>query len=768
MKYLFVLVLSFCISLSSFAKTNERNEDVDVLHYEIYLNEINFTDKTIEAVTTIDLKTLSEISLVEFELKSLTVSSVTSDVAEIESFSQEDDVLKINLSSPLPANSNVSFTVNYGGNTFNENWGGIHWSGNYVYNLGVGFDSQPHNLGKTWFPCVDNFDDKASYELFVTIDSNMTSSCSGFRRATIHNDDGSKTENWVVNQDISTYLMSFAIGEFILWEDTYQGMEKDIPIQVYAKPNQIDKVEATFANTKAIAAFYEDKFGPYPFNRIGYVSTNLGCMEHVDNIALASSLITGTTNLDSEYFIAHEMAHAWFGNLTTCSTAGDMWLNEGFATFCNYYYLSELYGEEMYRASMSELIDDIIHSCHNSEGWIPLNDMPLDLTYGTTVYDKGAIVVHTMMNYLGRETFDAAIKHYLNKFSYSTASSDDLRDAIEEATGIDMSDFFNTWVYTPGSPAYNVQYFTVEPKNDKYEVSINMNHKHRGSEHIGKSIIYELTFIDENWNMVSDTVRWDGESGISNKTLDFAPVAIFCDYENKFADACESKTFIIKENKSFDFGDAKFKAIATDVADSTLLRIEHYWVGPKSFGEIPEGLTISSDRYWKINRLDKGESVIKGEFQYQKNNVYDDNLIVSENDSIVLLYRTDGSQMWQSINYDYQGFWNFGKMTVNNLQSGDYVLGMWEEEHASLNEIDGNNTINIYPNPAKENINICFDKEIKGKIVITNALGQTLNKINISDRIMNINISDLDSGIYNIVITDKNKNLIKTQKLVIE
>jgi aminopeptidase N len=335
MKYVLSLLLAFCLSLSSFAKTNEIGENIDVTHYEIHLNTIDFTDRVLEASATLTLTTKTEINALELELKSMEVTSVVCDAYDVADYFQDGDVLRITFATGIAADTDLEITINYGGSTFNENWGGVHWSNDYVYNLGVGFDSQPHNLGKTWFPCVDDFNDKASYDLYLNIPQEMTSSCGGLLVETTENNDGTKTDHWTVSQEIPTYLMSFAVGSYVLWEDTYEGIERNIPINVYARPNQIEKVAATFANTKEIAAFYESKFGPFPFNRISYVSTNLGCMEHVDNIALASSLITGTTNLDSEFFIAHEMAHSWFGNKVTCASAGDMWLNEGFATFCN-------------------------------------------------------------------------------------------------------------------------------------------------------------------------------------------------------------------------------------------------------------------------------------------------------------------------------------------------------------------------------------------------------------------------------------------------
>lgn len=767
MKYILSLLLTLGLAFTSHSKSIEVGENIDVMHYEIHLNEINMADRTLDATAVISLKTLTSVDEMKLELKSLNVTSVTSDEAIVNNYSQNGDILSISFENTVPANMEISLTINYGGTTFNESWGGIHWSNDYVYNLGVGFDSQPHNLGKTWFPCVDNFTDKASYDLYLTIPSDMVSSCGGLLEDSQDNGDGTKTDHWHMSQEIATYLISFAVGDFILWEDTYEGIERNIPINVYAKPNQIDKVEATFANAKFFASFFENTFGPFPFNRISYVSTSLGCMEHVDNIALASSIITGTSNMDSDYFISHEMAHAWFGNKVTCASAADMWLNEGFATFCNYYYFTELYGDDLYYETMDGVIDEIILSCHTKEGWLPLNELPLDLTYGTMAYDKGAVVAHTLMNYLGRETFSKAMKYYLNKFDSKSASSQDLCEALSEDTDLDMNNFFEAWVYTPGSPVYYVQHFTTTANGDKFDVNINMVQDHRGAEYIGDGVRYELTFVDSNWNMHSEMVSWDGQSANITTTLDFEPVAIFCDINNKFADACHDESFIIKQSGNNNLSEIKFKVITEEVGDSTLLRVEHRWVGPTSVGEIPEGLTISDSRYWTIYRLDKGESIIKGEFQYQDNENYDANLFENENDSIVLLYRPNGASQWQSIDYILQSSSSFGRMTVEQLMSGDYVLGVWDEEYIGMNEINKDSRFNIFPNPTKNEINIELQNDIKGKVVITNQLGQIVKELKINYNKLIVNVEELSPGIYYLNIFNKRENIL-TEKIIVE
>ncbi len=760
MKYILSLFLTVSLALSGYAKSNKTGDNIDVNHYEIHLKEFNFDNKSIVATTKVNLTTLNSIDKIELELRALSVTSVTSDDTDVKDFSQKNDTLTINFTSTLPADSKISLTIDYNGKTYNENWGGIHWNSDYVYNLGVGFDSQPHNLGKTWFPCVDNFSDKASYDLYITIPEKATSSCSGLLYESTNNSDSTKTDHWIVSQEIPTYLMSFAIGDFILWEDTYQGLEREIPIHVYAKPNQIDKVAGTFVNIKEIAAFYESKFGPYPLNRIGYVSTNLGCMEHVDNIALASSLINGKATFDNESFIAHEMSHAWFGDKVTCATAEDMWLNEGFATFCNYYYLTEIYGEELYQEYMNDLINNIILSCHEKEGWIPLNDIPLDITYGTTAYDKGAVVVHSLMNYLGRETFDKAIKQYIDKHAFTTASSEDLRDALTEATGIDMSDFFDAYVFNPGSPAYNVKSFSSKANGNKFDVHITMNQSHRGAEHIGDNARYEISFIDEEWNQLSEMVTWDGQSATITKTIDFEPVAIFCDIDNKFADACHSYTHVFNKNGNKEFKDARIKLIAQEIGDSTLMRVEHHWVGAKSIGYVPSSLKLSPNRYWTIHRLDKGEAVINAEFQYQKNETYDNDLTTSANDSIIILYRKDGSQEWQSVNFTFKGNNNAGIITVENIQSGDYILGACNEDYTGINERHNSN-IKIYPNPAKDVIKLSAVDNQPSTLKIYNVSGAIIDEIDFNYNEIEINVSEYKSGIYYIEANGKTIRFIK-------
>lgn len=758
MKKLLAILLVFTAFLAT-AKP-QIGENIDVTHYEIHLNNIDFTNHTLDAVTTITLTAKSSVNSIDLELKSLTVSDVISSDADVSGFAQNGDVLTINLATSLAANTSASFTISYGGSTFNDGWGGILWSGGYVCNMGVGFESIPHNLGKCWFPCVDNFTDKATYDVFVTVPTELTAVCGGNFESDIDNQDGTHTVHYVVNQEIATYHISFVAGDYVEWSDTYNGMERDIPINVYVKPSQADKVEGTFVHVKDIANYFENCYGPYPFNRIGYSITSVGCMEHIDNIGITSGVLTGNTSQES--YVAHELSHMWFGNKITCARAEEMWLNEGFAQFCGHNYREAVYGEADYQEEMNSTIQSVLTSYDQGEGWLALNDVPQDKTYGNTVYQKGATVVHTLRNYLGKELFNEAMRYYLNKFAYKSVTSNDLRDAITEYTGIDMTGFFETYVETCGEPHYAIDRFVCTPNGNKFDVEVFTSQKHRHSDHIGNGVILELAFMDENWNIVTDTMHWDGAAGHTTKTLDFEPIAVFGDYYNKALDAKVDKNVVIKNTGKVS--GIKFEANISSITDSTFLRIENHLVGANYDLNYDWEFKYHTEKYWTIFRNDKGSATINGVFTYSQ--VSDPSIIETENDSVVLLWRPSAAESWFLIPHTAYGNWKVGKLTVDDIFSGDFAIASIDKTHLGVgeNSLDAKKMF-VSPNPANNIVKIFTNTEAS-EVLIINSLGQTVDSCRISGKETTISIEDFPAGIYIIKLLDKNKNIISTEKLV--
>ncbi len=737
-------------SFMALANAQIPGENFDVTHYEINLWDFNFTSHTLQGEAFVDITVTEPTNTFVLELKSLTVTDAATDSYSVTSFSQDGDFLTIVIDENANAGETLTLDVRYGGSTFSETWGGVEWWGNdYVYTLGVGFDSQPHNLGKTWFPCVDNFTDKATYSLVITVTNDKKAICGGNHVNTLDNGDGTSNWYWEIPQDVATYHPSFAIGDYVVWEDVYHGIERDIPVEVYVKPAQINSVPGTFVHVKDIAAFYEENFGPYPFNRIGYVCTGKGCMEHIDNIAITPGVITGNTT--QEEYVAHELSHMYFGNMVTCSTAGDMWLNEGFAQFCGLFYRVGVYGEDDFQENMSTLINKITNWCKSESHWIPLNNMPLDMTYDSdAIYDRGAVIVNTMMNYMGRENFLTGIRHYLETYSYGASSSEQLRDALTEATGIDMNGFFDNYVFIGGMPHYSVDIAEVTPNGNQYDAHIKTSYWHVGPSHLGMNNRVEVTFVGADCQLQTQMVCWDGMEDDQVVTLDFEPIAAFVDYYNRFLDAKTDGNLTATAPASLTQG--KFKASVNSVTDSVMLRLEDHCIGPDNDPEIPY-LTLSTCHYWNFFRNDIGEATVNAQISFT-NSGQDGDIIQTENDSAVLLYRSDINDTWHTIPYTQEGNWKIGRFNVTDVQTGQYTIGVIDKMIWSVNK-QSTQLLNIYPIPSQGFLTVETEP---ADYQITNLSGQTVMTGRVESK--RVDISRLSSGTYFIIINGITKKFI--------
>ena len=749
MKRVFLMIMGV-FSFMALANAQIPGENFDVTHYEINLWDFNFTSHTLQGEAFIDITVTEPTNTFVLELKSLTVTDAATDSYSVTSFSQDGDFLTIVIDENANAGETLTLDVRYGGSTFSETWGGVEWWGtDYVYTLGVGFDSQPHNLGKTWFPCVDNFTDKATYSLVITVTNDKKAICGGNHVNTLDNGDGTSNWYWEIPQDVATYHPSFAIGDYVVWEDVYHGIERDIPVEVYVKPAQINSVPGTFVHVKDIAAFYEENFGPYPFNRIGYVCTGKGCMEHIDNIAITPGVITGNTT--QEEYVAHELSHMYFGNMVTCSTAGDMWLNEGFAQFCGLFYRVGVYGEDDFQENMSTLINKITNWCKSESHWIPLNNMPLDMTYDSdAIYDRGAVIVNTMMNYMGRENFLTGIRHYLETYSYGASSSEQLRDALTEATGIDMNGFFDNYVFIGGMPHYSVDIAEVTPNGNQYDAHIKTSYWHVGPSHLGMNNRVEVTFVGADCQLQTQIVCWDGMEDDQVVTLDFEPIAAFVDYYNRFLDAKTDGNLTATAPASLTQG--KFKASVNSVTDSVMLRLEDHCIGPDNDPEIPY-LTLSTCHYWNFFRNDIGEATVNAQISFT-NSGQDGDIIQTENDSAVLLYRSDINDTWHTIPYTQEGNWKIGRFNVTDVQTGQYTIGVIDKMIWSVNE-QSTQLLNIYPIPSQGFLTVETEP---ADYQITNLSGQTVMTGRVESK--RVDISRLSSGTYFIIINGITKKFI--------
>ncbi len=775
---LLLLVCCFSANKESIAQCNHKHgfersvaaDTIDALHYKIHIQSIDFAAKSFQAEANLTL--LPKVSLNHFplELKALQVTSVMLG-NQLLPYQQSGDVVHIQTIETFTPDDTIQLKITYGGIPFHEAWGGFHFSGNYAFNLGVGFESDPHNLGKAWFPCVDDFQDRATYEVLITLPETMTGIAGGLLSDTIHHGNGMITWHWSLNQPIPTYLASVAAGNYSLTESVYQGLDKQLPVTIYTRPSDTLKVAGSFLNLHQILTNFENRFGPYPFDRIGYTGTSIGAMEHVTNIAYPHSAING--NLTSEYLLTHELSHMWFGDLVTCADAGDMWLNEGWATFCHHFYKHDLYNPSVYRTEMNSNHLDVLKNAHLTDGsYLSLHDVPTQYTYGTTVYDKGATVVHTLMNYLGQDVFFEAVRAYLQHFAFQHASSGDMRDFLSNYTGVDLTDFFETWVFTPGTPHFSIDSMNINPEGTAFKAELYLKQKHKGYQHTANNNILEVTFVGSNWEKHTDTVHFSGKTGNSSKIVPFEPLLVLSDFYDKTADATTDLDGVIRTIGELSLPTLHFKLFTDVLPDSAFYRFTHNWVAPDSLKEPIAGLQLSPYRHWEMNGIFAENTSMRGRFFYSNTSTLDASLILSEQDSVVVLYRSSPADDWHEVPQTREGLWNIGYIIVNDFKPGQYTLAVWDSQIVGIHNFKGNPSkleLKVEPNPVRENLLLRWTDDQHGNITVIDSTGKIVHQTEINkQKEVNIATASWAKGWYFAELRNQYDTLIGFAKFIVQ
>ena len=750
------------------------SDTLDALKYEIHLNNLDFSAKTIQAKAIITLQSkVNNLQTIRLELLNLTVDQVFVNGIINPDFLHQSPSLTVQLAAPITAGEIIEVEVHYHGAPFYEGWGGFHWSGQYAFNLGVGFESDPHNLGKAWFPCIDDFHDRAIYEIFTTLPEPKMAVCGGTLLEIIDNGNGTKSYHWKIQDDIPTYLASVAVGEYINKPSSFISITgQEIPIGIYVRPSDTAKVNGTFQTLVPILGAFEQYFGPYRWERVGYVGTALGAMEHSTNIALPNSSITG--NLSSEWLIAHELSHQWFGDLVTCASAEDMWLNEGWAVFTESLYREALYGTAAYRANMFTKHRSVLHTAHVTDGgYRALYGIPTQYTYGTTVYQKGGIVVHTLRNYMGDDLFFPAVKAYLDEYAFNFADSWQLRDILSSHSGMDLTDFFDTWVFTPGFPEFSVDSFNVQPSGNQYNVTIFAKQKLKGPCQLSNANRVEVTLMDHQWQRETVLMEFSGETGQQTFTVSINPAIALTDFYDKIADATTDKHLTINATTNLNLFDvfAKLRVDEMPAADSGFIRITHRWVPPDPLKTAVEGLTLSDYRHWRVDGIFPEGTTLTGSFMYNKFNNLDGNLMSNPGDSLVILYRPNPAADWQSVDFVKIGAPNTGYLEVANMHPGDYTLAVWDQIYVKVQDspVQQTDDILIFPNPAQGVVIFGFGEFIPTLINVFNEGGVMIQQLfnPMAEMQMEWDTTGIKKGTYLLRFIDEYSSDVRTRKIVV-
>ena len=318
-----------------------------------------------------------------------------------------------------------------------------------------------------WMPCMDLPYDKADEEISIIAPNGITTASNGALISKQAVDANSTIWNWKGDRPIATYLMVADASNFISWSETHKTFNNPNdtlrlvyyawPIDYYdtVKDGSEYNAQYAFRNTTNTMSAYEARFGHFPFTKYGQVPVqkfDFGGMEHQSLTTINRSWLRG-----DEQGMAHEMAHQWFGDKVTCRTWKDLWLNEGFATFCEAIWGESWGGYEWYMNIIRSKADGYFF---NSPNEIPIYDPPFNnpFNYATT-YAKPGCVIHMLRRIINNDTlFFNSLRDYTNAFAYSTAATDDFQEYMSVRLGHNIKEFIDQWIYGTMHPIYQIHW----------------------------------------------------------------------------------------------------------------------------------------------------------------------------------------------------------------------------------------------------------------------------------------------------------------------
>lgn len=308
-----------------------------------------------------------------------------------------------------------------------------------------------------WWPCKDHLaDEPDSFRLHVTIPKGLFCVSNG-RLENVEEHTNNSTFTWFTSANINHYDVTFYIGDYRHFTLPACANDTSFKFDFYVLPYNLDKAKEHFKQTSGIFCFYQKTFGDYPWRRDGFklVESPFEGMEHQTAIAYGYGYKNDPSdNLD--YIILHETAHEWWGNSVTAKDFAEVWLHEGFATYCESLYIEFLYGHDAYLRYLHFYSYEIMNK-------FPIIH-PFDVNYwnyrDTDLYMKGALVLHTLRNIIDSDVlFFEILRSFYQQHQKSFADTKSFISLVNSKTGKDYNWFFDLYLYNRTCPLLEWDYY---------------------------------------------------------------------------------------------------------------------------------------------------------------------------------------------------------------------------------------------------------------------------------------------------------------------
>jgi len=742
------------------------------------------------------LRTNIKFKTLEFDLLKLKVDSILLFGKKI-SFQYNDTLIKIDTVNfnKFPFNLTLGFDIFYHGLPYLDptGFGGVSIDSSsewYSYNMGVGLKTNPPGLGRAWFPCMENFSVKNTYDLNFKVPKEFKLLSNGLLKKVTKNPDSSSLNYfWQLKTPVPAYLLCFAMGKYQIKQDSIKSVLRKsfyYPLTLATFKSDFKYVDTTFKNLSKIFNGFEQRYGIYAFEKIGYVEVpeSGGAMEHATMISYPYSLMQG---FPDDHTMGHELSHHWFGNNWTCLTAKDMWINEGWASF-NESIVAEILGgrKDYIDYSKAMMNNFIIAGAYFDKGSYPITPIKSEITYGRHVYWKGALVVKALRSYLGDSLFFNTIKTTLDSdnlfYGFGNFSSNSLMKTLQHfLPKYRIKDFFKNWVFQKGMIDVDIEYWKLNSKTltiKPYLINVGCdtmfrdvnwtvrvwNEKNESRDFIINSIdtVSSIDLSNFNFNQITQ-VQINPDQDVPVSAINYNAIL---------------STPNTKQNFGFYTNNYGTNPIVTIHKDNSLIPntylFEHHISSGFNSNPIRKEFLAHSGRYFKIMRTQLSKDSISFMIDYDGrviniangddgiDNDYFKN--IPTEDSVIVLYKANLKDDWKQwfnvkLNTGKPKKDLKGSIEVLNAIDGYYTLG----KRLLTNDIQADIKIDdkyiVSPNPSSGMITI--DKKGNSILVgnptasisIYNLLGQLVFQTNTNSFPFQIDLSNiLFNGVYQLKI----------------
>ncbi len=440
------------------------NHSFDVLHYKLDADFFHCFEtpypNSFDAVLLLRFKTDTTLNSIRLDAAQESLEIISLE-GPVNSFRHEDDDLFIDLDQEYPAGDTLEILITYQHKEIDDK--AFYAADGFVFT-----DCEPQRA-RRWFPCWDEPNDKATWELIAAVPDDVLLGSNGSLVDSTRFGD-TLSYHWKSIHPLPTYLAVVSARknwnlDILEWEKP--DGSGSIPIRYYYNDGEDPSYIQGIYND--MSDYFSEIFGMYPFEKNGFATLNnkfpWGGMEN-------QTLTSLCPNCWYESLIAHEFAHQWFGDLITCASWADLWLNEGFATYSEALWKEHTSGYEAYEELMISRKNNYMAGNPGRpiamKHWNTTPPPQIVLFNYALTYAKSACVLYMLRKELGDAVFFDFIKSYGTDedFMFKAITTEEFILKTNEFTGQDYRWFFEQWIYLPNHPIYqNIFYITQETEN---------------------------------------------------------------------------------------------------------------------------------------------------------------------------------------------------------------------------------------------------------------------------------------------------------------